>query len=109
MNSGRQIHRYVIILNLLTNQPLKFCLEKKSGQKYLHFTQSPKSGPKNWMYPQSAAIAGSGNLLKSCFESEIWAKIFSKSTDPLAYSPPSKRDRLHISDLWRLASLHIFS
>ena len=38
---------------------------------------------------QSAAIAGSGNPLKSCFESEIWAKIFSKSADLFANSPPS--------------------
>ena len=45
--------------------------------------------PKKLMNPQSAAIAGSGNLLKSQIESEIWAKIFSKSADPFAYSPPS--------------------
>ena len=41
------------------------------------------------MNPQSAAIAGSGNPLKSRFESEIRAKIFSKSADPFAYSPAS--------------------
>ena len=41
------------------------------------------------MYPHSAAVAGSGNPLKSRFESEIRAKIFSKSADPFAYSPPS--------------------
>ena len=40
------------------------------------------------MNPQSAAIAGWGNPLKSRFESEIRAKIFSKSVDPFAYSPP---------------------
>ena len=40
------------------------------------------------MNPRSAAIAESGNPLKSRFESEIWARIFSKSTDPIAYSPP---------------------
>ena len=39
------------------------------------------------MNPQSAAIAGSGNLLKSRFEFETWAKIFSKSADSFAYSP----------------------
>ena len=39
------------------------------------------------MNPQSAAIAGSENPLKSRFESEIRAKIFSKSADPFAYSP----------------------
>ena len=50
--------------------------------------QSLKSGPKKSMNPQTAAIAGSGNLLKSRFESEIRAKIFSKSADPFAYSPP---------------------
>ena len=54
----------------------------------MYYTQSPKSGPKKWMNPQSAAIAGWGNLLKSRFESEIRAKIFSKSVDPFAYSPP---------------------
>ena len=42
------------------------------------------------MNPQSAAIAGSGNPLKSRFESEIRAKIFSKSADPFVYPPPSK-------------------
>ena len=41
------------------------------------------------MNPHSAAVAGSGNLLKSRFESEIRAKIFAKSADPFAYSPPS--------------------
>ena len=35
------------------------------------------------MNPHSAAIAGSGNPLKSRFESEIWAKIFSNSADTL--------------------------
>ena len=40
------------------------------------------------MNPHSAAIAGSGNPLKSRFESEIRAKIyFLKSADPFAYSP----------------------
>ena len=47
--------------------------------------------PKKLMNLQSAAIVGSGNLLKSRFESEIWAKIFSKLADPFAYSPPSLR------------------
>ena len=41
------------------------------------------------MNPQSAAIAGSGNPLKSGFESEIRAKMFLKSADPFAYSSPS--------------------
>ena len=41
------------------------------------------------MNPHSAAVAGSGNPLKSRFESEIRAKIFSKSADPFTYSPPS--------------------
>ena len=41
------------------------------------------------MNPHSAAVAGSGNPWKSRFESEIRAKIFSKSADPFAYSPPS--------------------
>ena len=35
------------------------------------------------MNPHSAAIAGSGNPLKSRFESEIWAKIVSYSADTL--------------------------
>ena len=43
------------------------------------------------MNPQSAAIAGSGNPLKSRFESKIRAKIFSKSADPFAYLPRSLR------------------
>ena len=55
--------------------------------------QSPKSGPKKSMNPQSAAIAGSGNPLKSPFESKIRAKIFSKSAAPFTYSPRSKRSR----------------
>ena len=41
------------------------------------------------MNPQSGAIVASGYPLKSRFESEIWAKIFSKSADPFAYSPRS--------------------
>ena len=41
------------------------------------------------MNPQSAAIAGSENPLKSRYESEIQAKIFSKSADPFAYLPRS--------------------
>ena len=45
------------------------------------------------MFPQSAAIAGSGNPLKSRFESEIRAKIFSKSVDLFAYTTPSKKVR----------------
>ena len=46
------------------------------------------------MNPQSAAIAGSGNPLKSRFESEIQAGIFSKSADPFAYLPPLSLLRL---------------
>ena len=45
------------------------------------------------MNPQSAAIAGSGNPLRSRFESKIRAKIFSKSAAPFTYSPRSKRSR----------------
>ena len=40
---------------------------------------------------QSTTISGSGNLLKSLFESEIRTKILSKSTDLFAYSPPLGR------------------
>ena len=39
------------------------------------------------MNPQSAAIGGSENPLKSRYESEIQAKI--KSADPFAYLPRS--------------------
>ena len=56
------------------------------------------------MNPQSAAIAGSGNTLKSRFESKIWAKIFSKSADPFAYSTPSTSPTL-VAPL-ALARLH---
>ena len=38
------------------------------------------------MNPQSTAIAGSRNPKKSHFESEIQAKLFSKSANPFAYS-----------------------
>ena len=55
-----------------------------------HYMPSPKSGPKNGWIP---AVAGSGNPLKSRFESKIRAKIFSKSTAPFTYSPRSKRSR----------------
>ena len=68
--------------------PSIFALNTQSSQKYLNYMQSLKSGPKKLMNPQTAAIAGSGNPLKSRFESEIRAKIFSKSADPFAYSPP---------------------
>ena len=64
-------------------RPSTFALNPKSGQKYFNFTQIPKSRPKKLMNPQSLAIAGSGNPLKSRFESEIWAKIFSNSADTL--------------------------
>ena len=43
------------------------------------------------MNPQSTAITGSGNPLKSLFESEIRAKILSESTNPFTYSPPLGR------------------
>ena len=69
--------------------PSIFTLNQKSGQKYFNYMQSPKSTPKKLMNLQSAAIPGSGNLLKSRFESEICAKIFSKLADPFTYSPPS--------------------
>ena len=63
-------------------------MNPKSRQKYFYYTQTPKSGPKKSMNPQSAAIAGSGNPIKSPFESEIRAKIFSKSADLFAFSRP---------------------
>ena len=65
--------------------------------------------------PTSAAIAGSGNPLKSRFESEIRAKIFSNSADPFAciFTPSSNliSKDLDISDVyilvkaWRLCSV----
>ena len=64
-------------------RPSTFALNPKSGQKYFNYAQSPNSGPKKLMNPHSAAIAGSGNPLKSRFESEIWAKIVSNSADTL--------------------------
>ena len=64
-------------------RPSTFALNPKSGQKYFNYTQSPNSGPKKLMNPHTAAIAGSGNPLKSRFESEIWTKIFSNSADTL--------------------------
>ena len=68
----------------LPGPPISYDLLTKSAvkimpwirQKYFNYTQSPKSGPKKWMKPQSAAIGGSGNPLKSRFESEILAKYF---------------------------------
>ena len=64
-------------------RPSTFALNPKSGQKYFNYAQSPNSGPKKLMNPHSAAIAGSGNPLKSRFESQIWAKIFSNFADTL--------------------------
>ena len=72
-----------------------FALNPKSRQKYFNYMQSPKSAPKKQMNPPSAAIAGSGNPLKSCFECEILGKIFSKSANPFAYSPPSTKATSH--------------
>ena len=60
-----------------------FALDPKSGQTYLYYTQNPKSRPKKCMNLQSAVTAGSGNLLKSCFESKIQAKIISKGSSPI--------------------------
>lgn len=42
VNSGRQIHWSVIILNLLTNQPLKFCLESEIWAKISSFYAKSK-------------------------------------------------------------------
>ena len=50
------------------------------------------------MNPHSAAVARSGNPLKSRFESETRAKIFSKSADPFTYSPPS----INVGKIWKL-------
>ena len=54
------------------------------------------------MNPHSAAVAGSGNPLKSRFESEIRAKIFAKSADPFAYSPPSVNNENLLQHHWLL-------
>ena len=63
-------------------RPSIIALNPKSRQK------SPKSKiwVQKYMNPQSTVIAGSRNPLKSHFDSEIQAKIFSKSADPFAYS-----------------------
>ena len=50
------------------------------------------------MNPHSAAVARCGNPLKSRFESEIRAKIFSKSADPFTYLPPS----INVGKIWKL-------
>ena len=66
---------------------MKFPSESEIRAKYFLNTQIPKSGLKKWLNPQSAAIGRSTNpAWKLRSESEIWAKIFSKSADPLAYS-----------------------
>ena len=68
-----------------------FAWIRNSGKNILITPKVQNLGPKKWMNLQSAAIAESGNPLKSHFESEIWGKILSKSADPFAYSPPSSQ------------------
>ena len=101
VNRGMQIRRSIMIY--WPNPPLKFCLHPKSGQKHFYYPQSPKSGPKKWLNLQSAEITGSGNPLKSRFESEIRAKIFSKSADPFTYSPPLLRMQIWLCNRLRHA------
>ena len=87
LNRGMQIRRSLMIY--YPNVRLKFCPNPKSRQKYINYKQSPKSRPKKLMNPLSTAIiAGFGNLLQSHFESEVWAKLFSKSADPFTSHPP---------------------
>ena len=80
----------LIRCDLLTKSSVKILPESEIQAKIS--TQSPKSGSKKWMNSQSTAVAGSGNLLKCRFESEIQAKILSKFADPFTYSPLSMRD-----------------
>ena len=72
-------------------RPSIFALNSKSaaGKNVLITRKVQNPGPKKQMNPQSAAIVGSGNPLKSRFEAEIRAKIFSKSADPFSYSARS--------------------
>ena len=63
------------------------CCDPRSA---LANNQNPKSGPIIWIKPRSAVIIGSADPLKFRSESTIRAKIFTKSTDPETYSPPSR-------------------
>ena len=93
VGEGGRVRGLIEVCNFA--DPLKFINQIRGENfaeirvKCFYYMQGPKCGPKTWMNLQSAAIAGSGNPLKSRFESEIRAKIFSKSVDPFAYSPPS--------------------
>ena len=89
LGEGGRVRGLIEVCNF--DDPLKFINQIRRENfaeirvKYFYYMQGPKSGPKKWMNPQPAAIAGWGNPLKSRFESEIRAKIFSKSVDPFAY------------------------
>ena len=76
--------------DLLTKCALPFSPWIRNPGKNIWITRKVQNpGPKNrWIL--NPLQVGSGNPLKSRFESEIRAKIFSKSADPFVYSPPSK-------------------
>ena len=80
----------LIRCDLLTKSSVKILPESEA--KILLLRAKSKIWAQKWMNSQSTAVAGSGNPLKSRFESEIQAKRFSKSADPFAYSPLSMRD-----------------
>ena len=75
--------------DLLPKSAVKISSESEIRAKLLLLHTQSKIWAQKWMNLQSAAIAGCRNPLKPCFESEIRAKIFSKSADPFAYSPAS--------------------
>ena len=93
VGDGGRVRGLIEVCNFA--DPLKFINQIRGENfaeirvKCFYYMQGPKCGPKTWMNLQSAAIAGSGNPLKSRFESEIRAIMISKSVDPFAYSPPS--------------------
>ena len=81
-----QVGQHIVLLYIQI-RPSILALNPKPRQKYFNYTHRPKSRPNlKQMNSQSAAIAGSGNPLKSRLKSENRAKIFSNSTDPFTYS-----------------------
>ena len=80
-----QIRRSIMIY--LPNPPFYFHPESEIWAKIFQSHAKSKIRAQKQMNPQSAAISGSGNPLKSLFESEIRAKIFSKSALLLPIHP----------------------
>jgi len=80
---------FIIYYDLFTKSALPLSpWIQNSGKNILITRKVQNPGPKNWWICISLQLQDSGNPLKSRFESEIWAKIVSKSADPFAYSPP---------------------